>query len=131
MPKLPFDPATGFEPHTVQQRMEFRQFFFRFNPLVAIFEQEGRVVAIMKAKTMPFSSLAEGLISKYSRGDRTPLELFLTGVTARATEMRRVFVREPNREPPAGPHLSRLTSSSNLARASSQWLGVVQQISLQ
>jgi hypothetical protein len=44
-----------------------------------------------RALTMkkPFDVLAEGLISKNSRGDWTPLELFIAGVRAWDVEMRR------------------------------------------
>jgi hypothetical protein len=37
----------------------------------------------------PFDVLAEGLISKNSRGDRTPIELFLAGLGGWDAIMRR------------------------------------------
>jgi hypothetical protein len=39
----------------------------------------------------PFDVLAEGLISENSRGDRTPLELFLAGVRRWEARIRRIF----------------------------------------
>ena len=35
----------------------------------------------------PFNALAEGLVSEHSRGDRTPLELFLAGTKALALQL--------------------------------------------
>jgi hypothetical protein len=37
----------------------------------------------------PFDVLAEGLVSENSRGDKTPLELFLAGVRALEAGLRR------------------------------------------
>jgi hypothetical protein len=37
----------------------------------------------------PFDALVEGLISKNSRGDRTPIELFLVGVRGCDAGLRR------------------------------------------
>ena len=37
----------------------------------------------------PFDVLAEGLISKNSRGDKTPLELFIAGVRGWEAELQR------------------------------------------
>jgi hypothetical protein len=39
----------------------------------------------------PFDVLAEGLISKNSRGDKTPLELFLTGLRGWDAGLRRLL----------------------------------------
>jgi hypothetical protein len=39
----------------------------------------------------PFDVLAEGLLSEKSRGDRTPLELFLAGIRGWEAGMRRFF----------------------------------------
>jgi hypothetical protein len=39
----------------------------------------------------PFDVLAEGLLSKNSRGDKTPIELFIAGVQGWETALRRVF----------------------------------------
>lgn len=44
----------------------------------------------------PFDVLAEGLISEESRGNRTAIELFQTGVRALETGMRRFFVNLPD-----------------------------------
>jgi hypothetical protein len=42
----------------------------------------------------PFDVLAEGLLSKESRGDKTPLELFLAGVQGWEVEVRRFLDRD-------------------------------------
>jgi hypothetical protein len=39
----------------------------------------------------PFDVLAEGLLSEKSRGDKTPIELFIAGVQGWETALRRVF----------------------------------------
>jgi hypothetical protein len=49
-----------------------------------------------RAPTMrkPFDVLAEGLISKNSRGDKTAIELFTSGIRGWEHGFRRVLVRE-------------------------------------
>jgi len=47
-----------------------------------------------------FDVLAEGLLSENSRGDRTPLELFLFGVRGWEAGSRRILVEEPNGDRP-------------------------------
>ena len=46
----------------------------------SIVELDGRVSNLAVATRKPFDMLVEGLISENSRGDKTPLELFLSDV---------------------------------------------------
>ncbi len=55
----------------------------------AIVELDGRVSNLAVATSKPFDVLAEGLLSEKSRGDKTPLELFLAGVRGWDTGLRR------------------------------------------
>jgi len=44
----------------------------------------------------PFDVLAEGLISKNSRGDKTAIELFIAGIHGWEAGLRRSIVELPN-----------------------------------
>ena len=44
----------------------------------------------------PFDVLAEGLILENSRGDWTPLELFVAGVRGCEVGMRRILIEDSN-----------------------------------
>ena len=55
-------------------------------------EEARRTVTLVPAMRKPFDALAEGLVSEKSRGDKTPLELFLAGARALALESRIVRI---------------------------------------
>jgi len=55
------------------------------------FEHASHVVTLCPEMRKPFDVLAEGLISKNSRSDKTPIELFLAGIRGWETGIRRQF----------------------------------------
>jgi hypothetical protein len=71
-PKL----ATGFEPRIVQQKRKFRRFEWTTRPSPERVEHGFLAVTLVPTIKKPFDVPAEGLISKSSRDDKTPLEFF-------------------------------------------------------
>jgi hypothetical protein len=52
----------------------------RLSKIAAQFEPTLHGATLVSEMRKPFDVLAEGLVSKNSRGDKTPLELFLAGI---------------------------------------------------
>ena len=59
------------------------------DPRAALFEHGLEAATPIPEIGKPFDVLAEGLISEKSRGDRTPLELFLAGIRGWEAGLRR------------------------------------------
>ena len=68
-----------------------REFVHRA-PLI---EHAHRAVTLIPTTTKPFDVLAEGLLSKNSRGDWTPLKLFLAGIQGWEAELRQRIGLQP------------------------------------
>ena len=54
-------------------------------------------VTLVPTMRKPFDVLAEGLVSENSRGDKTPLELFIAGIQGWEAELRRQFENRKSR----------------------------------
>jgi len=62
----------------------------------ALFEHNLEAATPIPVIRKPFGAIAEGLVLENSRGDRTPLELFIAGVRACDVEVRRRLAQESN-----------------------------------
>jgi hypothetical protein len=87
--------VTGFEPihRKVRQDVEVKAVDKSEQPAV-FFECVVPAATLVPIIRSPFDFLAEGLVSKNSRGGKTPLELFLAGVRDWEAGLRRFVVRE-------------------------------------
>jgi hypothetical protein len=63
----------------------------------ALIERAHGAVTLVPATKKPFDVLAEGLVSENSRGDGTPLELFIAGVSNLEVEVRSLVNEQPQR----------------------------------
>jgi hypothetical protein len=66
----------------------------RANVCVARFEHDLTAATPIRVTRKPFDVLAEGLISKNNRGDKTPLELFVASVRGWEAAVRRRMTDE-------------------------------------
>jgi hypothetical protein len=76
----PLEPATGFELLNVQREWSCVNSAGTADPRAALFEHDLEAATPIPLIKKPFDILTEGLLSEKSRGDWTPLELFLAGV---------------------------------------------------
>jgi hypothetical protein len=79
--------ATGFEPRIVQWQKSSVDSPGTSDRCPVRVEHEFRVVSSVPTIRKPFDFLAEGLISENSRGNKTAIELFRTGVRTLASQL--------------------------------------------
>ena len=64
----------------------------------ALFEHDLEAATPIPVIRKPFDAIAEGLIRKNSRGDWTPLELFVAGVQTWQARLHRILAQESDHE---------------------------------